>query len=252
MSESDPIGELVEKLRQAARDLDDAWLGDAELSLDCALPAYLREAASVLLSLGGLGKGNISSVAESAASRFALTASETPCQSDVQPIDMILFCPACGVQHIDEVRNGVWENPPHRSHLCYGCGHIWRHADVPTNGVAAIKTVGKADSPPVSRSSEAQPVSPSDEGASAGTKANAHLIAAAPDMFAVLSLAAAQFRKYADLHAAKGTLDGDEKMATNLRYASLCDAALAKARGEPSSCEAPQVEREGSREENNS
>jgi hypothetical protein len=60
---------------------------------------------------------------------------------------MILFCPACGVQHIDEVRNGVWENPPHRSHLCYGCGHIWRPADVPTNGVAAIKTVGKADSP---------------------------------------------------------------------------------------------------------
>ncbi len=35
---------------------------------------------------------------------------------------------------------------PHRSHLCHGCGHIWRPADVPTNGVVATKTKGKADS----------------------------------------------------------------------------------------------------------
>lgn len=79
-----------------------------------------------------------------------------------QPIDMILHCPACGMQHIDAPEfNGTredkfpafgedpamsWTNPPHRSHLCHGCGHIWRPADVPTNGVAAIKTKGKADS----------------------------------------------------------------------------------------------------------
>lgn len=74
------------------------------------------------------------------------------------PLDMVLHCPACGLQHIDApepaVRtaldpNGVlgWPNPPHRSHLCHGCGHIWRPADVPTNGVAAVKTTGKADSP---------------------------------------------------------------------------------------------------------
>lgn len=78
------------------------------------------------------------------------------------PLDMILHCPACGAQHIDrderpsdrewaaqsagdrEVQ--CWTNPPHRSHLCSLCGHIWRPADVPTNGVAAIKTQGKADS----------------------------------------------------------------------------------------------------------
>lgn len=81
------------------------------------------------------------------------------------PIDMILFCPACGLQHIDEpdgvivlagrsladaVRvEGAWTNPPHRSHLCHGCGHIWRPADVATNGVAGLATHGKADSPPV-------------------------------------------------------------------------------------------------------
>ena len=78
-------------------------------------------------------------------------------QADSQPapIDMVLHCPACGLQHIDaseppvEFEPGAaqWSNPPHRSHLCHGCGHIWRPADVPTNGVAAVKTTGKADSP---------------------------------------------------------------------------------------------------------
>lgn len=77
-----------------------------------------------------------------------------------EPINMVLHCPKCGRQHID-AREGpiihrdsgstmdwVWDNPPHRSHLCRGCEHIWRPADVPTNGVTAIKTKGKNDSPP--------------------------------------------------------------------------------------------------------
>lgn len=78
------------------------------------------------------------------------------------PIDMVLHCPACGLQHIDAADadneqtiqpTGVerWTNPPHRSHQCRhedgGCNHIWRPADVPTNGVEAVKTKGKADSP---------------------------------------------------------------------------------------------------------
>lgn len=88
-----------------------------------------------------------------------------------KPIDMVLHCPACGLQHIDanEANNkthspgcdiscgmpahgcscgfdALWTNPPHRSHLCHGCGHIWRPADVPTNGVQAVKTKGKVDS----------------------------------------------------------------------------------------------------------
>ncbi len=82
------------------------------------------------------------------------------------PIDMVLHCPMCGLQHVDvadmcpECPGGVcmcirqqerWTNPPHRSHLCHGCGHIWRPADVPTNGVAAVKTHGKADSAIVKR-----------------------------------------------------------------------------------------------------
>ncbi|WP_236871698.1 hypothetical protein [Burkholderia pseudomallei] len=73
------------------------------------------------------------------------------------PIDMLLFCPKCGVQHVDgpevgdiDTGNGVrddvqWTNPPHRSHLCHACGTVWRPADVPTNGVASIETQGKDD-----------------------------------------------------------------------------------------------------------
>jgi hypothetical protein len=78
--------------------------------------------------------------------------------AEAVPIDMVLHCPACGLQHVDapehrKIGVGVearcretWVNPPHRSHLCHGCGHIWRPADVPTNGVAKIKTAGRADS----------------------------------------------------------------------------------------------------------
>ena len=87
---------------------------------------------------------------------IALSAAPQPAQADARkPIDMLLFCPKCGVQHIDapeRVSDGrpvlyadAWTNPPHRSHLCHSCGTIWRPADVPTNGVAAIQTRGKAD-----------------------------------------------------------------------------------------------------------
>ncbi len=87
-----------------------------------------------------------------------------------KPIDMLLHCPACGVQHIDKpddpdsdavrlerhralhsIRNpvaNVWTNPPHRSHLCKACGCIWRPADVCTNGVEKITTRGVNDTWP--------------------------------------------------------------------------------------------------------
>lgn len=70
-----------------------------------------------------------------------------------EPAPMILHCPMCGMQHIDSADPmsetegwlGAWTNPPHRSHLCHGCGTIWRPADVPTVGVSAISTCGNAD-----------------------------------------------------------------------------------------------------------
>ncbi len=84
-----------------------------------------------------------------AAIRAAIAASPAAPAAPVVPIDMVLHCPKCGLQHIDapDERTHGWRNEPHRSHLCHGCGHIWRPADVPTNGVAAVATKGKADSP---------------------------------------------------------------------------------------------------------
>jgi hypothetical protein len=62
------------------------------------------------------------------------------------PIPMVLHCPKCGTQHIDEP-TPEWPNPPHRSHLCSNpdCGTIWRPADVPTVGVARVATHSTCD-----------------------------------------------------------------------------------------------------------
>lgn len=63
-----------------------------------------------------------------------------------EPLPMLLFCPACGHQHIDAPEpERDWTNPPHRSHLCSRCGCIWRPADVATTGVERIRTQGKVD-----------------------------------------------------------------------------------------------------------
>ncbi len=59
------------------------------------------------------------------------------------PIPMLLWCPVCHLQHIDEP-SPTWANPPHRTHLCLGCGHLWRPAEVATNGVLALAEKGAA------------------------------------------------------------------------------------------------------------
>lgn len=82
------------------------------------------------------------------------------------PIDMLLFCPHCGEQHVDEAKPDVcetcggnkptctcdtftaWLNPSHKSHRCNFCNHVFRPADVPTNGVQAIKSKGERDGNP--------------------------------------------------------------------------------------------------------
>jgi len=88
-----------------------------------------------------------------------------PAAQQDAPIPMILNCPKCGLQHIDapeweddphDIEHGqmrTWTNPPHRSHLCHGCGNIWRPADVATNGVKAIQTRGSNDSAPTAQQS---------------------------------------------------------------------------------------------------
>lgn len=65
----------------------------------------------------------------------------------VDPIPMVLHCPACGAQHIDQATED-WPNPPHRSHLCGSCGCIWRPADVATVGVERVATTSVCDNWP--------------------------------------------------------------------------------------------------------
>lgn len=59
-------------------------------------------------------------------------------------VPMLLFCPNCEKQHIDEATE-TWSNPPHRSHLCHFCGWIWRPSDICTTGVAELITKGTKD-----------------------------------------------------------------------------------------------------------
>lgn len=68
-----------------------------------------------------------------------------------KPLDMILHCPQCGMQHIDErypEGNPGWDNPPHISHTCLGCGTIWSPSHVFTNGVKRLPYHGKSDTWP--------------------------------------------------------------------------------------------------------
>ncbi len=76
-----------------------------------------------------------------------MNAYDTLANAAVTPIDMVLHCPSCWIQHIDAPEPPDWDNRPHRSHRCGFCGHIWRPADVPTNGVLQTLTHGANDSP---------------------------------------------------------------------------------------------------------
>jgi hypothetical protein len=113
------------------------------------------------------------------ASHGAFIVSALNNREEKDPIDILLFCPYCDEQHIDEAAPEVcedcghsgeyhgrelskhpnseclhcscgkfnaWLNPPHKSHRCHFCNYVWRPADVPTNGVKAIKTRGVNDS----------------------------------------------------------------------------------------------------------
>lgn len=54
----------------------------------------------------------------------------------VVPVPMVLHCPKCSKQHLDE---GEYRHVIHKTHLCLFCGHEWRPAKVPTVGVRALE-----------------------------------------------------------------------------------------------------------------
>lgn len=49
------------------------------------------------------------------------------------PMRCLLFCPKCGIYHVDE---GEWAARKHKTHLCCLCGHEFRPFAYPTFGVA--------------------------------------------------------------------------------------------------------------------
>lgn len=51
------------------------------------------------------------------------------------PLPIVVHCPTCHQQHVDE---GEWAVRPHRTHLCSGCGATFRPALVHTVGVLVL------------------------------------------------------------------------------------------------------------------
>lgn len=53
----------------------------------------------------------------------------------MKPEPMVLHCPKCGTQHIDE---GEWETRAHKTHLCLNtnCNHEWQPSFRPTIGIS--------------------------------------------------------------------------------------------------------------------
>lgn len=71
---------------------------------------------------------------EQIAEAAVFPAGEPEIKMEIQgaPIPMLLFCPCCGVRHIDK---GEFAVKHHHTHACQSCGHVWRPAIVPTVGV---------------------------------------------------------------------------------------------------------------------
>lgn len=53
------------------------------------------------------------------------------------PVPLILACPECDVQHVDE---GEWATRRHGIHRCSACGHEWSPAARATVGVRMLQT----------------------------------------------------------------------------------------------------------------
>lgn len=72
--------------------------------------------------------------------RVVIHAAEASMRCLDNPIRVVIACPICHQQHVDQ---DEWATRPHRVHRCVagpfgeGCGHEWYVASVPTVGVRA-------------------------------------------------------------------------------------------------------------------
>jgi hypothetical protein len=107
----------------------------------------------IALMLAELQRLDIEEARDEAVSKLADT-------HNGDPVPMVLHCPKCGVQHIDEsneeevritaaergfvvgsrdwedfIEKNEWLNPPHKTHQCQSCKHEWRPFDYATTGV---------------------------------------------------------------------------------------------------------------------
>jgi hypothetical protein len=95
-----------------------------------------RDFHAAMTLLGHDLSASAAAIAEEATRKAIGPDRPAPC-----PIPMILHCPECKTQHVDE---GIWATTRlHKSHLCAACNHTWRVADVPTVGVATLPSVAR-------------------------------------------------------------------------------------------------------------
>lgn len=66
------------------------------------------------------------------ACRYLISTKALRTSDEDAPVPMLLFCPQCCGQHVDE---GLFEHKRHATHACQHCGLVWRPALVPTVGV---------------------------------------------------------------------------------------------------------------------
>lgn len=128
----------VERIESAAREEGRLERDD----LICAAPRVDREGWNLRFwelahEWSGAAFGTSDASADKLQAHLALLwrAGETAVPAEApSPVPLILYCPMCHAQHIDE---GEFATKPHHTHACQapGCPMVWRPAIVPTVGV---------------------------------------------------------------------------------------------------------------------
>lgn len=108
---------LLERIRAAIKAAQDAGYAQAQAEIEVELAedrarARREEVHALLAELAALGP------------------------DDAPPLPMVMHCPKCSAQHVDE---GEFETIPHRAHLCASCGHTWQPCARPTVGVRSLE-----------------------------------------------------------------------------------------------------------------